>query len=192
VAPRDLWQYCRCCLAVLPPARALPPRPRQAPAGPQIFIARWRGPRRPGGSVRTPQRTCTAGPDRSSFRGPGPPRLRALDGRRRHVTRAASHEHIADQRRARVGARSASRWQYCPGSIGSIARGRAEGIVPRSSRAKTVDVRASASRARTPASTQFNGLGSTAARPCRDEIPQRGRHRGADSHSRAGHRSSRP
>ena len=122
----------------------------------------------------------------------GRPRPRALDGRRRHVTRAASHEHIADQRRARVGARSASRWQYCPGSIGSIARGRAEGIVPRSSRAKTVDVRASASRARTPASTQFNGLGSTAARPCRDEIPQRGRHRGADSHSRAGHRSSRP
>jgi len=39
---------------------------------------------------------------------------------------------VASQSRARVGARSASRWQYCPGSIGSIARGRAEGIVPRS------------------------------------------------------------
>ena len=30
---RATWQYCRYCLAVLPPARALTPRPRQALAG---------------------------------------------------------------------------------------------------------------------------------------------------------------
>ena len=141
--------------AVLPPARAPTPPPRQALAGIQI-----RNARRIRAGATSARRDRMPASRRSALASRARNAVRQDAGAThavagwRQVDRASSariragsgHARKSDVNgrltsRARVGARSASRWQYCPGSIGSIAGGRAEGIVPRSTRVQTPESR---------------------------------------------------
>ena len=112
-----------------------PGRPVRA----EIGCPRHAGPRLPRGRETPFDKTQvqrTPSPDGDKLIALVPRRIRAGSS---HARKSNVNRKLTS--RARVGARSASRWQYCPGSIGSIAGGRAEGIVPRSTRAQTPESR---------------------------------------------------